>query len=162
MPRSTKSTNCGQATECTVTCGAAANASAYAPLVTVARVPMTPTCPLRVAATARRTAGRMTSTTGTSYRSRASDKHAADALLHAMTSSFTPDSTSWSMHASAYRRTSAIGFGPYGRCAVSPRYVTCSFGSWSRVASANVKPADTATKLPIGVDVTVRVYCVEV
>ena len=46
-------------------CGAAANASAYAPLVMVAVVPITPTRPLRVAATARRTAGRITSTTGT-------------------------------------------------------------------------------------------------
>jgi hypothetical protein len=32
----------------------------------VARVPMTPMRPLRVAATARRTAGKITSTTGTS------------------------------------------------------------------------------------------------
>ena len=45
---------------------AAANASSYAPLVIVAIVPITPIRPVRVAATARRTAGRMTSTTGTS------------------------------------------------------------------------------------------------
>ena len=46
-------------------CGAAANASRYAPEVMVASVPITPTFPFRVAATARRTAGWMTSTTGT-------------------------------------------------------------------------------------------------
>jgi hypothetical protein len=47
------------------TCGAAANASSYAMLVAVATVQMTPTRPVRVAATARRVAGRITSTTGT-------------------------------------------------------------------------------------------------
>ena len=48
-----------------VRCGAAAKASSYAPLVTVASVPITPIRPLRVARTDRRTAGLMTSTTGT-------------------------------------------------------------------------------------------------
>ena len=57
MPRSTNSTNCGHAALVTWTCGAAANASSYALLLIVARVPITPMCPLRVAATARRTAG---------------------------------------------------------------------------------------------------------
>ena len=50
----------------TVTPAAAAKASSYAPLVTVAMVPITPTRPVRVTATARRTAGRITSMTGTS------------------------------------------------------------------------------------------------
>ena len=86
----------------------------------VADVPMTPTCPVRVAATARRTAGRITSTTGTGYRSLASARQAADAVLQAMTSILTPLSTSWSPMARACRRTSAIGSGPYGPFAVSP------------------------------------------
>src|SRR5437764_862437 len=52
----------------------------------VATVPMTPTRPFRVACTARRTAGCTTSTTGTPYRSLASRRTAALALLQAMTS----------------------------------------------------------------------------
>ena len=67
----------------------------------VAAVQMTPTRPVRVLATARRTAGRMTSTTGTEYRSRASCSTAALAVLHAMTSSFTPEATSSSRHSRA-------------------------------------------------------------
>jgi hypothetical protein len=58
--------------------------------------------------------------TGMSYRSRASRRHAALALLHAITSAFTPLPASSSMTVSACRRTSAIGFGPYGPFAVSP------------------------------------------
>ena len=112
MPRSTKSTNRGQATEVTVTSRAAAKASSYAPEAIVARVPMTPIRPLRVVATARRTAGRTTSTTGMEYRSLASARHAADAVLQAMTSSFTPRATSASPTASACRRTSAMRCGP--------------------------------------------------
>ena len=57
----------------------------------VAAVPITPTRPLRVERTARRTAGRMTSTTGTgAYRSRASRRQAEDAVLQAITSALTP------------------------------------------------------------------------
>ena len=70
----------------------------------VAVVPITPTRPLRVAATARRTAGRITSTTGTEYRSRASCRQAAEALLQAMTSSLTPSSTSRSRQSQRVRR----------------------------------------------------------
>ena len=51
---------------------------------------MTPIRPFLVAATARRVAGRITSTTGTSYRSRASRSIAALAELQAMTSALTP------------------------------------------------------------------------
>ncbi len=51
---------------CSVTPGLAANASSYAREVAVASVQMTPIEPLRVALTARRVAGTMTSTTGTS------------------------------------------------------------------------------------------------
>ena len=86
----------------------------------VADVPITPTSPVRVTATARRTAGRITSITGTSYRSRASARQAADAVLQAMTSIFTPLSTNWSPIARACRRTSAMVSGPYGPLAVSP------------------------------------------
>ena len=48
------------------TCGAAANASSYACDSAVARVQITPIRPVWLAATARRVAGRITSTTGTS------------------------------------------------------------------------------------------------
>jgi len=81
---------------------------------------ISPTVRRAVAATARRTAGAMTSTTGMSYRSRASRRQALEALLQAITSSFTPCSTRPSIAASACRRTSASGSGPYGPCAVSP------------------------------------------
>jgi len=66
MPRSTKSTNRGQATLVSVMPGAAANASSYARDRTVPSVPITPTRPVCVATTARRAAGRTTSITGTS------------------------------------------------------------------------------------------------
>ena len=46
--------------------GAAANVSSYARDPMVASVPITPTRPVRVVATARRTAGWMTSVTGMS------------------------------------------------------------------------------------------------
>ncbi len=75
-------------------------------------VPITPMRPLRVVDMAVRTAGPITSTTGTSYLSRASRSIAADAVLHAITSIFTPCSTSVSSTSSAYLRTSAIGLGP--------------------------------------------------
>ena len=65
-PASTKSTKRGQAWVVRVTCGAAANASSYAIDSAVARVQITPIRPLRLAATARRVAGKITSTTGTS------------------------------------------------------------------------------------------------
>jgi hypothetical protein len=89
--------------------------------VAVAWVEITPTTPLRVTAAARRTAGRITSTTGTAYRSRASCSTAALAELQAMTSIFTPRSTSASRLSSANSRTCAMGRGPYGVRAVSPR-----------------------------------------
>ena len=77
---------------------------------------MTPTRPLRVAATARRTAGWITSMTGMPYlavyRSRASRRTAADAELQAMVSSLTPESTSSSITPRALARTSAMGSGP--------------------------------------------------
>src|SRR5450759_3326488 len=97
-PASTKSTNFGQAEVVSLIWGAAAKASSYEREVAVASVQITPTRPVLVAATARRAAGRMTSVTGIEYRSRASLSTAADALLHAMTSDFTPRSTRWSRH----------------------------------------------------------------
>ena len=82
----------------------------------MAEVPITPTRPVRVAATARRTAGWITSITGIPYRavyrSRASRSTAADAELQAMVSSLTPESTSSSMTPRAFARTSAMGRGP--------------------------------------------------
>ena len=65
-----------------------------------------------VAAAARRTAGRITSMTGRSYRSRASWSTAALAVLQAMTRTLTPWSTRRSRHSNAYCRVSAIGVGP--------------------------------------------------
>jgi hypothetical protein len=80
--------------------------------------------PLLVAATARRTAGWITSMTGMPYfavyRSRASRRTAADAELQAIVSSLTPESTSSSITPRALARTSAMGNGPYGPLAVSP------------------------------------------
>jgi len=78
----------------------------------VPTVPITPIRPLRVVESAVRTAGPMTSITGTEYRSRASRSMAADAVLQAITSIFTPWSTRVSSTSSAYRRTSAMGLGP--------------------------------------------------
>ena len=72
---------------------AAAKASSYAWELAVASVQITPTRPDRVAATARRAAGKITSTTGTAYRSRASRSTAALAELQAITKIFTPWST---------------------------------------------------------------------
>ena len=68
--------------------------------------------PLRVADTARRTAGWMTSITGTEYRSRASRSIAALAVLQAITSALTPASTKSSKISNAKVRTSASGLGP--------------------------------------------------
>ena len=101
-------------------CGAAANASTYARESIVVCVPITPTRPFRVAATARRTAGWITSITGIEYRSRASRNIAALAVLHAITIALTPCSTKLSIISSANARTSASGLGPYGPRAVSP------------------------------------------
>ena len=56
-PRSTYSVNSGHAIDVIFNCGAAANESKYAFESMVARVPITPIFPERVAATARRTAG---------------------------------------------------------------------------------------------------------
>src|SRR5665811_472858 len=119
---------------------------------------MTPTLPVRLAATARRAAGRITSTTGmprpTVYRSRASRSTAAEAVLHAITSILTPASTSSSITASAWARTSASGLGPYGLFRVSPMYSTDSFGSWSRIARATVRPPTPESKIPMGASFT--------
>src|SRR5450759_2905151 len=119
---------------------------------------MTPTLPVRLAATARRAAGRITSTTGmprpTVYRSRASRSTAAEAVLHAMTSILTPASTRSSITASAWARTSASGLGPYGLFRVSPMYSTDSFGSWSRIARATVRPPTPESKIPMGASFT--------
>ena len=64
-PRSANSTKRGHAATVSSTSWAAANASSYAWEVLVAWVQMTPIRLLRVTVIARRTAGRMTSTTGT-------------------------------------------------------------------------------------------------
>src|SRR4051795_11112029 len=106
--------------------------------------------PWWVAATARRVAGRITSTTGTSYRSRASRSIAAEAELQAMTSALTPCSTRWSRHSRAYSRTSPIGLGPYGWRAVSPTYTIDSCGSWSMTDRATVRPPKPESKMPMG------------
>ena len=111
-PRSTNSTKSGQAIDSIFNCGAAANASRYAFESIVARVPMTPTLPDRVAATARRTAGWITSITGIEYLSRASRSIAALAVLQAITSALTPCSTRKSKVSSEKSRTSASGLGP--------------------------------------------------
>ena len=55
---------------------------------------MTPTLPLLVAETARRTAGAITSITGIEYRSLASRRTAALAVLQAITIALTPAATS--------------------------------------------------------------------
>ncbi len=120
-PASTNSTNRGHTRVVRATCGAAAKASSYAIDSATARVQITPIRPLWVAATARRVAGRITSTTGTSYRSRASRSIAALAELQAITSALTPSATRWSRHSRAYSLTSPMGLGPYGWRAVSPR-----------------------------------------
>ena len=77
---------------------------------------MTPMRLVRVRRVAARTAGSTTSTTGMPApivkRSRASRNIAAEAVLQAITSSFTPWATRSSITARAYSRTSASGFGP--------------------------------------------------
>src|SRR6187402_1242729 len=75
---------------------------------------------------------------------------AALAVLQAITSAFTPRSTRSSSTASAYARTSAIGLGPYGECAVSPTYRIDSCGSWSMIARATVRPPTPLSKTPMG------------
>ncbi|CAB4557831.1 unannotated protein [freshwater metagenome] len=82
----------------------------------MAVVPITPTFPFEVKATALRTAGWITSTTGIDlplvYLSLASRKTAAEAELQAITRTFTPSSTSLSITARASSRTSESGLGP--------------------------------------------------
>ncbi|SHV84897.1 Uncharacterised protein [Mycobacteroides abscessus subsp. abscessus] len=130
MPRSTKSTNRGHATAVISVSRAAANASWYAPEAMVASVPMTPILLLCVVCTARRTAGSTTSMTGTgAYRSRASRRHAADAVLQAITRAFTPRPTRSSPMVSACLRISGMVSGPYGPLPVSPTYRMSSSGS---------------------------------
>ena len=96
-PASTNSTKRGQAARVSVTSEATAKASSYERDAIVPIVPITPMRPVLVCLTAARAAGWMTSTTGMpyacSYRSRASRSTAEDAVLHAMTSAFTPCST---------------------------------------------------------------------
>ena len=89
-PRSTCSTNAGQACECSVTdAPVAATARSYAPLLTVASVPMRPITPFRVAWTAVRVPGSMTPTTGMPARSAMSPRPETSTELHATTSIFT-------------------------------------------------------------------------
>ena len=116
----------------------------------VADVPMTPTSPVRVTATARRTAGRITSTTGTSYRSRASARHAAEAVLQAMTRIFTPLSTSRSPIGE--RVPADLGDGQRAVRSVRgvPDVPDRSPGSWSMIARATVRPPTPESKMPIG------------
>ena len=121
IPRSTKSTNRGHGTAVITASRAAANESWYAREEIVASVPSTPIRPVLVATTARRTAGSTTSMTGMgAYRSRASRRQAAEAVLQAMTMALTPRSARSSPIARAWRRISGIVSGPYGPLAVSP------------------------------------------
>ena len=92
------------------------------PLLMVARVPITPTRPLRVAATARRTAGRITSTTGTGTAPGRRAGRPRRRLLHAITSALTPSSTSRSRPRERVPPDLGDRPRPVGECAVSPRY----------------------------------------
>ncbi|GMA85886.1 hypothetical protein GCM10025868_11360 [Angustibacter aerolatus] len=115
---------------------------------------MTPTCPVRLAAAARRTAGRITSTTGTSYRSRASASTAALALLQAITSS---------LHALRHQPVETLQRVPphlrhRPRPVRLPRGVTqVQHGlvrRWSSTARATVRPPYPESKMPMGASAT--------
>ena len=151
MPRSTKGTNCGQSTAWTSMFGSRfAMHRWYAPDAIVPVVPITPTRPLRVAATVRREAGSITPTTGTSYSSRALSKNTDAAVLHAITIILAPRATRSSAIAVEYRMISSRGLGPYGACAVSPTYMIDSVGAWSTIVRATVNPPTPESKTPMG------------
>ena len=87
-PRSTCSTNAGQAAACSDT--AEPIARWYAPVAIVASVPITPTMPFRVARIAARDPGLTTPTTGMSAPAAMSPIAETSIELQAITSSFTP------------------------------------------------------------------------
>jgi len=87
----------------------------------VARVPITPILP-RVAFTAASAPGRMTPFTGSSWKSRASERIAtAETVLHATTRWLTPNCVRNRAASPAKRRTVASDLVPYGTRAVSPK-----------------------------------------
>ena len=92
----------------------------YAPDSTVAFVAMTPTRLFFVALAAARAPGSTTPTTGTGKTRRACARPAAVAVLHAMTTSFTPRLTSQPPICCTKPSTSSRGRGPYGQRAESP------------------------------------------
>ena len=112
---------------------------------------ITPIRPLRVAATARRVAGRITSTTGTSYRSRASRSIAALAELQAITSALTPslDEVVEALEGVLADLADRLaGRRAAGRCRRGSTIDSC--GSWSITDRATVSPPNPESKMPIG------------
>ena len=99
----------------------ARNAFSYAPLRIVARVPITPTCWLRVACNAARAPGSITPITGTGNFLVNKGSATDETVLHATTSAFASFCISICANSSAYRCTVSGLFGPYGTRAVSPR-----------------------------------------
>ena len=103
-PSSIAGTSIGQAWLVTRTSGARARiARSYAPLRIVPRVPMTPTCPLRVDATAARAPGTMTPVTGALTVCSNRGMPSADAVLHATTIIFAPAASSNLLISTEYR-----------------------------------------------------------
>ena len=78
----------------------------------VALVPITATCPLRVASSAAATPGAMTPSTGTGSFSRSRGKASAVALLQATTTIFAPPATSICAISPLYRSIVSRDFPP--------------------------------------------------
>jgi hypothetical protein len=112
-PRSTCSTNAGQAALTSRTPGSISRiARSYAALFTVATVPIMPTTRSRVAWTAARTPGSTTPTTGTPCAPATSAIAATWIELQATTSIFTSRRTSAAASSRPNARISAIERGP--------------------------------------------------
>src|SRR5690606_1069254 len=94
----------------------------YAPPCTVPSVASTPMRPLRVAATAAAAPGSLTPRMGRpGLPATSAGSAAAEAVLHATTTAFTPRRTSAYTACCAYFSTVAAVLVPYGSRAVSPR-----------------------------------------
>src|SRR5690606_19926950 len=106
--------------------------------------------PLREAAQAACAPGSTTPITGTDRRSRRVSSATADAVLQAITTCLTPRPASSCAACTEYFRTVSGLLVPYGKRAVSPRYMKCSCGNAALRARSTVSPPTPESNTPIG------------
>ena len=111
---------------------------------------MTPTRRFFVVWAAARAPGSTAPMTGTGSVLCACAKPAAVAVLQAMTTNFTPRSTSHAPICCTKPSTSARSRGPYGQRAESPRYTMDSRGSAFAISRATVNPPNPESNTPMG------------